>query len=118
MKLTLTLDEIKNHYREMFNLDKSDEIEIENLSTKIEIEVKVQDTDSVMSEINNIITRLVTVHKRRFLAITLVRELTGWNLKKSIGHVDMCCNLHDTDLQISLEDASRTILNLRGLFKV
>ena len=30
MKLTLTLDEIKNHYREMFNLDKSDEIEIEN----------------------------------------------------------------------------------------
>ena len=59
MKIFLTQDEIKNHYREKHNLDKSIEIEIENLST-----------------------------------------------------------LHDTDLQISLEDASRTILNLRGLFKV
>ena len=53
MKIFLTQDEIKNHYREKHNLDKSIEIEIENLST-----------------------------------------------------------LHDTDLQISLEDASRTIFNL------
>ena len=53
MKIFLTQDEIKNHYRKKLNLDKSIEIEIENLST-----------------------------------------------------------LHDTDLQISLEDASRTIFNL------
>jgi len=98
MKFIITLGEVHRMLKEKYNLPES---------TKIEIEVEVQDTDtdSVMSEINNIITRLVTVHKRRFLAITLVRELTRWNLKKSIGHVDMCCNLHDTDLQISLEDA-------------
>jgi hypothetical protein len=33
MKLTLTQDEIKNHYREMFNLDQSDEIVIEETIT-------------------------------------------------------------------------------------
>jgi hypothetical protein len=104
MKFIITLDEVHRLLKEKYNLPES---------TKIEIEVEVLDTDSVISEINNIITRLVTVHKRRFLAIKLVRELTGWKLKKSIGHIDMCCNLHDTDLQISLEDALKCCIGVR-----
>jgi hypothetical protein len=38
MKLILTPDEIKNHYREIYKLDQTDEIVIEFLSTKLNVE--------------------------------------------------------------------------------
>jgi hypothetical protein len=106
MKFIITLDEVHRMLKEKYNLPES---------TKIEIDIEVRDTiNSVMSEINNRITQLVTVHKRRLLAIKLVRKLTGWNLRKSMDHVDMCCNLHHPDLLFSLEDALKCC-NERGV---
>ena len=94
MKLTLTLDEIKNHYREMFNLDKSDEIEIES-------------DINLMSELNTKIHKLVS-NGNKIQAIKLVRDLTLLVLKDAKDFVEQGRKLSPQDIRITIEDALET----------
>jgi ribosomal protein L7/L12 len=114
MKLTLTQDEIKNHYRVMFNLDQSDEIEIENFVTTGGGE-HVSIFDSELSELNRKIYDLVS-NDHLIPAIKLVRNLTMWGLKESKDFVVQGRKLSHQDIRITFEDAIETCrsVNLNG----
>ena len=95
MKLTLTLDEIKNHYREMFNLDKSDEIEIES-------------DINLMSKLNTKIHDLAS-NGQKLPAIRLVRLFSNCDLKDAKDFVEQGRKLSPKDIRITIEDAYKLL---------
>jgi ribosomal protein L7/L12 len=114
MKIFLTQDEIKNHYREMHKLDKSVEIEIENfrwIATSPTETGGEQESmfDSELSELNTKIRDLAS-NGKKILAIKLVRTLTMWGLRESKDFVVQGRNLSLQDIRVTpLQDIRVTL---------
>jgi ribosomal protein L7/L12 len=106
MKIFLTQDDIKKHFREKYHLDESVEIVIENFVATGGGE-QVSMFDFALSELNNKIHDLVS-NDRKIPAIKLVRNLTLLGLKESKDFVEDGRKLSHQDIQITIEDALET----------